>query len=303
MAGKPDISMKQLPPWDQYKDKKPDDVAAAIYERVGSASKMMCDWYWASIATKRNTSLVIRGLAFIFLLLGTSLPIFAALQGEDGRKLLFTQWAVALLAGAGLLLVADRVFGWSSGWMRYITTVTTMENLTQAFCLEWGKFLVAKTPPLDENDSKALYAMGMTLEHELRKLQADETTKWVAEFNSGISVLETLIKTQREETDKKLEVIRTSLNTQAKAAESEEKSKLPGSLEVTLTHKAEVKKVQISVDAGQPQDFTGSVWSQTQVQPGPHVVKVKTTSDPPVSVEKVVEVAASTVARVEIKVP
>lgn len=303
MAEKPDISTKQLQPWDQYKDRKPEEVAAAIYSQVGGASKMMCDWYWSSIGTKRMTSLGIRGLAFLFLLFGTALPIFAALQELPKDKLLFSQWAVALLAGAGLLLVADRVFGWSSGWMRYITTVTTMENLTQAFCLEWGKFLVAKTPPLDMSDAKSLYDLGMTLEQELRKLQADETTKWVAEFNSGISLLETLIKTQREETDKKLEVIRTSLNTQAQAAKSEEKSKLPGSVEVTLTHKAEIKKVRISLDAEQPQDFLGSVWSKTEVPPGTHVVRVQTTAEPPASIEKIIDVLASTVARVEIKLP
>jgi len=303
MAAKPDISTKQLPPWDQYKDKKPEETAAAIYSQVGAASLMMCTWYWSSIRTKRQASLIVRGLAFLFLLLGTSLPIFAAIQKTDLDKLAFTQWAVALLASAGLLLVADRVFGWSSGWMRYITTVTTMENLTQVFQLEWGKFLVSKTAPLDVSDAKSLFDLATGLEQELRKLQAEETTKWVVEFNTGISLLETLIKTQREETDKKLDAIRTSLTSQQQTAKSEEKSKLPGGVEVTITHKAELKKVRIALDKEPPQDFVGNTWSKTNVPPGMHVLTVQTTSDPSALIERIVEVAASTVARLEIKLP
>lgn len=103
--------MEQLPAWDQYKDKKLDEAIAAIYGRVGNASLMMCSWYWTSIRTKRRTSLGVRWLAFACLLLGTTLPIFAAIQKADSDKLLFTQWAVALLALAGLLMLADRVFG------------------------------------------------------------------------------------------------------------------------------------------------------------------------------------------------
>lgn len=300
---KPDISTKALRPWDRYKDKKPEETAAAIYSQVGEASLMMCTWYWSSIRTKRRTSLIVRGLVFIFLLFGTGLPIFAAIQETDLEKLEFTQWAFALLASAGLLMVADRVFGWSSGWMRYITTVTTMENLTQAFQLEWGKFLVAKTTSLDINDAKSLFDLATGLEQELRKLQAEETTKWVAEFNTGIALLETLIKTQREETDRRLDAIRTSLASQQQAEESQEKTKLPGAIEVTITHKAEVRKIRIALDDEAPQDFVGIAWSRTNVSPGMHALSVQTTSDPPVVIDGIVEVVASTVTRREIKLP
>lgn len=77
--------------------------------------------------------------------------------------------------------------------MRYITTATTMENLCRAFQLEWAKYLVSKTTPLDASDTKALFDLAEKLEQELLKLQGDETTKWVTEFNAGISILDTAI--------------------------------------------------------------------------------------------------------------
>ena len=154
MASKPNISTAKLANWDQYKNKQPDEVLASAYAHIEQTSLQMCGWYWTSIKTKRVTSLAVRVFAFLLLILGTTLPILAAIQATAEQKLLLTQMAVAFLAIAGLTQVADKVFGWSSGWMRYITTVTTMENLTRAFQLEWAKYLVSKAgAPADATDA------------------------------------------------------------------------------------------------------------------------------------------------------
>jgi hypothetical protein len=300
MASKPDISTK-LSPWDSYKQKKPEEAAGTIYQHIADTSTMICTWYWTSIRSKKSTSLVARALAFAGLVAGTALPIFAALQKEDTAKLMFTQWGVGLLATSGLLLVADRVFGWSSGWMRYITTVTTMENLTRAFQLEWGRLLLTKSTPLDLSDAKSLYELAASLEQELVKLQAEETTKWCAEFNTGISLLEAMIKSQREETDKKLDAIRTSLSTQQKTIAADEKANRPGAIEATLSHKAEPKTVHVSLDTETPSAFVGTVWSRSPVEPGIHILHVRTADNPPIVAQRAIEVGPSAVARVEIK--
>lgn len=301
MENKPDISTKKLLPWDEYKDKTPDDALRSIYSHIEALSMMMCSWYWSSIRTKRRTSLSVRFLAFILLILGTSLPIFAALQDLAENRLLFTQWAVALLAIAGLTQVADRVFGWSSGWLRYITTVSTMENLTRAFELEWAKYIVAKSSPLDSVDVKSLFELAKGLEQELTNTQADETAKWVAEFNSGTSLLESLIKSQREEADKKLESIRTTLSLQESAVKADEKSKSPGAIEVTLSHKSEPKKIKISIDKEEPVEFLGQKWSKLDVSPGHHLLLIQTLTDPPQIIQNIIEVQPSSVARIDIK--
>jgi hypothetical protein len=298
---KPDISTQKLSPWDEYKDKKPDEALESIYAHVSAASSMMRTWYWDSIRTKRRTSLWIRGTAFVLLIFGTTLPIFAAIQETPDVRLKFTQSAVALLAVAGLTQVADRVFGWSNGWTRYMTTVTTMENLTRAFELEWAKYIVSKATPFDPSDVITLFELAKGFEQELTKLQADETTKWVAEFNTGISLLESLIKTQREETDKKLDAIRTTLSTQELAAKIEEKAKLPGALEVTFTYKAEPIKLRIALDKDAPVEFLGQTWSRLNIPPGQHLLTIQTLSDPPQIVEKIAEINPSTVTSIEIK--
>jgi len=210
---KADIRNSTLEIWDKYNDKNPSQIISAVYSHVEKTSVMTCDWYWRNIRIKRITSQCARGLAFLFLVFGTTLPLLAALQDKPEHKLLLTQLAVASLVLAGLTQLADRVFGWSSGWMRYISTVTSMENQTRAFQMEWGKYLVALNEPLTPADAKSLFDLARGLEQELAKLQTEETIKWVMEFNASIALLDNVIKTQREETDKKLEVILASLTT------------------------------------------------------------------------------------------
>lgn len=300
---KADISIRSFIQWDAYKNKPPDEALPAIYSYVTDAARSISGWYWASISSKRLTSLTARGIAFLLLILGTALQIYSTTLDKAESRLNLTQVALAAIAVAALVQLADKVFGWSSGWMRYITTVTTMENLCRAFELEWAKYLLSKTSSLDASDTKALFDLAQGLEQELLKLQADETTKWVAEFNSGISLLDSAIKTQREDTEKKLDAIRTTLASQDAAAKAEEKAKEPGSLEVAISHQAEAKKIQISMDDESPVEFLGTSWSKVEIPAGQHIVRVKLLSDPPHMIEKIAEIQAGAIARIEIKVP
>lgn len=296
----PDISISKLLAWDEYKDKTPDQAVTLIYESIEEKSKGMCSWYWLSIKAKRNTSLGVRGLAFMLLVLGTALPILSALFEKADAKLYLTQSGAVLLIVASLLALADKIFGWSSGWMRYIETVTTMESLTRAFELEWANYIVSKITPLEAADVKALFELAKSLEAGLSKLQAEETTKWITEFNSSISLLESMIKSQREETDKKLDAVRTSLTNQAAQCQATKKAALPGAIEVSFVFKAEPKKVKIAIDLNESVEFFGHSWSELNVSPGKHKLSVEVMSNPPEMISKVIDVQAETTARTTI---
>lgn len=301
MAAKPDITQQRLLPWDEYRERPPAEALASIYNRVAATSQQMCAWYWRSIRTKRWTSLGARGVAFGLLVVGTVLPLVAALQPKVEDRLLFTQSAVAVLVGAGLALMADRVFGWSSGWMRYITTVMTMENLTRAFELAWGRHLVALPGPPAADDVKALFDLAKGLEEELLKLQAEETTKWVVEFNSGLALLESAIKSQRDEVDRKLDTIRTTLAERSAATQAEQQARQPGALEVTLRHAGAPRPVRIALDGEAEAEFLGRAWTRLALPPGVHVLRVRGSAAGAPVTERLVDVPAAGVVRLEIE--
>jgi low affinity Fe/Cu permease len=195
---KRDIATKALLTWDEYKDKPAAQALPSIYAHASATSAAVCGWYWAAIRTKRRTSLGARFITFALLILGTVLPLLSGIENAVEVRLRFTQCGIAAVAAGGLLQVADRVFGWSSGWIRYVTTVTTMENLTCKFELDWAGYVLGRDGVLTDADAKPLFDMAEALELALRKLQAEETEKWAIEFNSGTALLNDLIRQQRE---------------------------------------------------------------------------------------------------------
>lgn len=299
---KTDITANQLGPWDKYKEKQPDEIAQVVHSHIEAASRQMCDWYWRSIRTKRKTSMWARGTAFLLLVIGTTLQLFASSGQTAVDKLIMTQLAIACLALAGLTQLADRVFGWSSGWMRYVATVTTMENLVRVFQMDWGKYLVAMNDPLNIKDARALFDLARGFEQDLARLQSDETTKWVAEFNANMALLDSLIKIQRAEADKRLESIRTSLSEQGTAAKAADSARLPGALEVKLTFKSEPKLIKIALDQESPREFLGDSWTSLNLPPGRHVVRIVTTSQPPRTIERVADVKPDALCQLDMAV-
>jgi hypothetical protein len=294
IMAKADITATTLLPWDEYKDKPIAEALKTIYERAISTSRTVCNWYWTGIKTKRITSLSFRWITFFLLIIGTVLPILAGLKGDTEVRLQFTQLGVAALALGGLLQVADRVFGWSSGWIRYITTVTAMESLTRKFELEWAGYILNRTEALNASDTKQLFDLSKRLESDIVKLQNDETDKWVTEFNTGIALLGDLIKTQRESGEKAVEAARAAVAVQQKAEQN-------GAIELTLIHKTDVKPITVAIDTTPQEEFTGTVWSKLNVPPGQHTVSIVTSGLTPQTIEKVVEIPPGGIARVEVK--
>ncbi len=291
---KADVKIEKLSPWDEYADASPDKALPEIYEHAKETSSVAREWYWKSIKAKRTMSMAIRLLSFLLLICGAVLPILAALSSDVSTRLCFTQFGVAALAVAGLLQAADKVFGWSSGWLRYMTTVTAMEATTREFELGWADYMINKAGPMGDDDKRPLFELAKRLEDDIRKLQSDETEKWCAEFNSSLALLNDLIRSQRESAERTAEAARS-------AAAAREKGQQHGGIELAIVHKGAPIPVKVSIDGSVEESFTGTVWSKVQVPPGLHTVQV--TSDAPAeqTIQRIAEVPAGGIARVEVK--
>lgn len=210
MGSKTDVKQPEFLAWDQFNDKKPKEALPAIYQHAEEFSKRCRRWYWHSIHHKRLVSTTARIVAFAFAAFGVTAPLATTIWGTDGQRLLWTQFAVAALALAGLTQLGDRVFGWSSGWLRYISTVTAMENLTRQFELDWAGYFVTlgETQPAQV---KPLFDMAQRFEVQIADLQKRETDAWVIEFNTGLSALNDIVKTAHEGSQKSAADLRDAL--------------------------------------------------------------------------------------------
>jgi hypothetical protein len=299
MAKKADVKIGSLGDWKKYANAPVETAPGEFYRHAESASAAARQWYWDSIRSKRMASQAVRSAAFVLLVLGALLPIVSGFNDDPSWRLRCTQAGVVFLAFAGLVQAADKIFGWSSGWLRYMTTVTTMETITRKFELDWANYMISRPGSLTEDDKRPLFELAKQLEDAISKLQTEETDKWVADFNSSLALLNDLIKTQRESAEKTVEAARSAVAAKESAAAVREKSEQPGGIEVSILHKADPIPVDVSVDSDAAQTFTGRVWVKLQVTPGQHIVRV--TSPAFGTVQKIAEVPPAGVARVEVK--
>jgi hypothetical protein len=253
-----------------------------IFDSAISKSKKARDWYWASIESKKFWSILIRCITFILVLTGAVLPILAGMNKDLEKSLQFTQSAVAILAAAGLFYNADKVFGWSSGWLRYISTVSEMEAITQKFRLDWAEYFITKSISTQDFKKSDLFEKAEKLQNDIKNLQNQETEKWVTEYNENSALLGELINTQRKTTERAEQAAKQVLKAkeeelERKKAEEERIKELgsKGDLQVKLNHTGSIIPVNISIDEGLVADgFVGNLFAKKDIDAGNYVIKI-----------------------------
>jgi len=268
----------------------------AIYDHTVAYSHTCRGWYWKSIRNKRLISLIARLSTFLLAGFGVAAPLIAAVWSEASDKLLWSQLAVIALAVAGVMQLADRVFGWSSGWLRYISTVTAMENLTRQFQLEWAVFVVNLEKPVTNAEIRPLFEIAQRFQHQLGDLQANETDGWIAEFNTGRAALGEFIKASREAADKSAAEARSALQALNQVSTL-------GSIELTVTTSRQpLPSVQVALDGGHAEVCKGLTWARVKVDPGHHQILIQASHDNVVISEaiRIIEIPAGGVARLTV---
>lgn len=295
MGRKADIEQPQFLAWDQFDDKKPKDALPAIYRHAQEFSARCRTWYWHSIRRKRMVSTRVRLAAFVLGAFGVTAPLIAAIGWDISERLLWSQTAVAALALAGLAQLADRVFGWSSGWLRYISTVIPMEDLTRQFELDWAGYFIAlgtKQP----TEVKPLFDIAQRFEVEIAALQKRETDAWVVEFNTGLSALNDLVKTAHENARKSASEAREVLQTLNRTS-------VPGAIELTATTTSQaLPTMAVALDDGHAEVCKGLTWARLKVDPGPHRMVIQAMQNNTLlsEVVKIVEVPPGATTRLTV---
>jgi hypothetical protein len=112
---------------------------------VESQATGLLQWYYAKKIWKARMSSLLRVLTILFFTLGGLVPLIKAIappgipiiNSKDGFD--FGQLGYLLIAIAAAWIALDRFFGFSSGWIRYITTALSIERSLDEFRLEWAR--------------------------------------------------------------------------------------------------------------------------------------------------------------------
>lgn len=108
-------------------------------------------WYRDNIRMKRLGSQILRSAAIVLASIGALLPLVVAAasrfdQSNTWKNWVDAQWGYIAFATAAACVAADKFYGFSSGWIRYMKTQMALEGALTDLRYDWIA-LVSKVAP------------------------------------------------------------------------------------------------------------------------------------------------------------
>jgi hypothetical protein len=185
--------------WD---DEKREESIKLLYNFTCGTTKEAIEWYWR----KKRVGRLGRALRLFAILLTTAggmVPILrSAGIGTSNNPTFFgllPEYGYVLVAVAAGLIALDRFFGFSSTWIRFVTTATTLHTGFTKFQLDWA-LLKARigARKLTTEDCETLIHRLLGLLTFVREEVEKETAAWTTEYLSNLANLEKEAKKQIE---------------------------------------------------------------------------------------------------------
>ncbi|MER5353209.1 SLATT domain-containing protein [Kitasatospora sp. NPDC002551] len=157
-----------------------------LYLWVEAYAVESINWYTKEKVAKARWSKFLRLAAVVSIAGGTVTPVVAVGMGWAGESI----WGYGLIGLGACFVAMDRVCGYSSAWMRYVSTAMSLNRQLVRFQAFWPRIEARfAANPTDEEFAVAAQELSRFVD-EFALLVENETMMWVAEFQSHLVQLE-----------------------------------------------------------------------------------------------------------------
>lgn len=169
----------------------------ALFERITNEAESAINWYLRAKRPKQRWAVLLRFGSIAFGTIAGIIPILAQILAEDGHPRIQPAWASVALGFAAAFVLLDRFFGFSSAWMRYMSTELSIRQLTQEFQVDWesNKATWLGSDPTPEQ-LRATLASFKAFVTQLNTVIRQETDAWIQEFQSTLKQIDEAAKTK-----------------------------------------------------------------------------------------------------------
>src|SRR4051812_11457226 len=178
----PPIDLSQL----SWKDVDVAASLATLNRYVEDQAQDQIRWYWDKKRSQAAMSMRLRFVAIILVAFGGLVPILKATLPVTLTARFpfdFGQSGYLLIGLAAGCMALDRYFGYSTAWIRYVTTAMAIEKSLEEFRLDWTRqmaILRGASPTPEQLTTLIQTCGGFSL--AIRSQVEQETKAWVVEF-------------------------------------------------------------------------------------------------------------------------
>jgi hypothetical protein len=250
-----------------------------VFKFVSGEAQRAIVWYLSKKEPKRKGARFLRFGAIVATTVAGLIPLLAEIFNGNGQPQLSPAWASVALVLAVALIGLDRFFGFSTAWMRFLTTEIQIRTALQAFQLDWEIQRAAwkGTAPTDEQLQDMLARCKAFL-GQVNMLLEREMAAWIQEFQASLQQIDDTVKARAEA------------------------NKLGGANIKVTNGNACDNGWELAIDGGDRRQYTGKTAALRDLFPGIHTVRVEGCIDgKPVQAESVLVIPAGGTAWIELE--
>lgn len=184
-----------------WKEDKLEECLKALEDYAIDFGTRNKEYYRNNSAYKRSLAKGLRILAILASAVAGVLPVLSQISANNNKYPIDPAWATVAVTVAITAIGLDRFFGFSSGWVRFITTEIKIESKIEQLRLsiENERFSWQGQPPTFDK-AKATLGIIISFLNEISEIVKDETNTWVIEFQNVLQKLNEDLKVEAETT-------------------------------------------------------------------------------------------------------
>lgn len=182
-------------------DSKNADVSLnKLYEFACDEGKRTEDWYWKKTGEKKRWAMLLRVVAIMAVTAAGIIPILSPIfKDAKDFPIINPIWSSLAIAIGTAALGLDKFFGFSSGWIRYVTSALNIKAWLIEFKFDWEQYRATIAYAKDTDTEAQLQIMITKCSMFAIKIATavqEETKQWAQEFQSSLSTLDQTLKQQ-----------------------------------------------------------------------------------------------------------
>lgn len=164
-----------------------------LYKFAYEEAKKAEDWYWWKTSQKKRWAMALRVVSILSVTLAGIIPILGPIvMDSSGDPLINPIWSSVAVAFGTAALGLDKFFGYSSGWIRYVTSALSVKGWLIEFKYDWElnrAMTIANDSEYSEQELQSMITKCAAFALKISNAVQEETRQWAQEFQTSLGTL------------------------------------------------------------------------------------------------------------------
>lgn len=171
-----------------------------LYDFACQEAERAQDWYWKKTSEKKKWAMLLRVVSIASVTLAGIIPILSPIfKNSAGNPLIDPIWSSVAVALGTASLGLDKFFGFSSGWIRYVTSALNVKGWMIEFKYDWElnrAMFILNDNQYDHVEMQTLIMKCSAFASKISSAVQEETKQWAQEFQTSLGTLDQALKQQ-----------------------------------------------------------------------------------------------------------